>query len=186
MKVSVKAVVRATAQMLGIADEVEAYLNNEETQEGKRCTELLLKCFNHVENELALDYLPLLAEDEVVASTGIVKYAELVYPAVRVFCVEDGEGNSLKYKLFPDCLETHPGKVKVVYSYSPTEKSLDMESDYQTAASERLFLYGMAAEYCLAEGELESAGIWDKKYKEAIAAAYRLRPVKRLRSRRWV
>ena len=73
-----------------------------------------------------------------------------------------------------------------MYAYSPTEKNIDKESDYQTAVSERLFLYGMAAEYCLAEGEFEAAGIWDKKYKEAIAAAYRLRPVKRLRSRRWV
>ena len=186
MKISIKSLVSATAQMLGVADEVNAYLNREETQEGKRCTELLLDCFNHVENELALDYLPLLAEDEVIASTGVVKYTELVHPAVRVFCVEDEEGNSLKYKLFPDRLETNPGKVKVVYAYSPVEKTIDKESDYQTSVSERLFLYGMAAEYCLAEGELEAAGIWDKKYKEAIAAAYRLRPVKRLRSRRWV
>ena len=186
MKVLVKAAVRATAQALGIADGVEAFLDGEETEEGKRDTELLVKCFNHVENELALDYLPLLAEDEVLSSTGAVRYAELTYPAVRIFCVEDGEGTSLKYTLFPDRLETSSGKLKIVYSYTPTEKGVDEESDYQTAVSERLFLYGMAAEYCLVEGELEAAGIWDKKYKEAIAAAYRLRPIKRSRSRRWV
>ena len=186
MKVSVKAAVRATAQALGIADGVEAFLDGEETEEGKKDTELLVKCFNRVENELALDYLPLLAEDEVLSSTGVVRYAELTYPAVRVFRVEDGDGTSLKSTLFPDRLETSSGTVKVVYSYTPNEKSVDEESDYQTAVSERLFLYGMAAEYCLAEGELEAAGIWDKKYKEAIAAAYRLRPVKRIRSRRWV
>jgi hypothetical protein len=78
MKVSVKAAVRATAQALGIADGVEAFLDGEETEEGKKDTELLVKCFNRVENELALDYLPLLAEDEVLSSTGVVRYAELL------------------------------------------------------------------------------------------------------------
>lgn len=186
MKISVKAVVRATAQTLGVAEGVEDYLAGKDTEAGKRDMELLLQCFNRVENELALDYLPLLAEDEMLASTGVVRYAELTYPAVRVFCVEDGDGEALKYTLFPDRLETSSGKVKVVYAYTPKEKTIDEDSDYQTAVSERLFLYGMAAEYCLAEGELEAAAVWDKKYKEAVAAAYRLRPVKRIRSRRWV
>ena len=129
MKISVKAVVRATAQTLGVAEGVEDYLAGKDTEAGKRDTELLLQCFNRVENELALDYLPLLAEDEMLASTGVVRYAELTYPAVRVFCVEDGDGESLKYTLFPDRLETSAGKVKVVYAYNPTEKTIDGESD---------------------------------------------------------
>ena len=185
MKVSVKSAIRATAQTLGIGDGVEAYLDGNATEEGKRNTEFLLKCFNCVENELALDYLPLLAEDEVLSSTGVVGYDELRHPAVRVFCVEDEKGKSLRYKLFPERLETSAGKVKIVYAYSPAEKDINGESDYQTAVSERLFVCGMAAEYLLAEGELEAASIWDKKYKEGIAAAYKMRPVKRLRSRRW-
>lgn len=186
MKVSVKAAVRATAQTLGVGEGVEAYLDGNSTEEGKRDAEFLLACFNRVENELALDYLPLIAEDEVLSSTGVVGYDELSYPAVRVFCVEDEEGNSLRYKLFPERLETRAGKLKIVYAYSPAEKDIDGESDYQAAVSERLFVCGMAAEYLLAEGELEAASIWDKKYKEAVAAAYKMRPVKRLRSRRWV
>lgn len=185
MKVSVKAAVRATAQALGIGDGVEAYLDGGATEEGRRNAEFLLECFNRVENELALDYLPLLAEDVVLSSTGVVAYDELRYPAVRVFCVEDEEGKSLRYKLFPERLETSAGKVKIVYAYSPAEKDMNGESDYQTAVSERLFVFGMAAEYLLAEGELEAASIWDKKYKEAVASAYKMRPVKRLRSRRW-
>lgn len=186
MKISVKNAVRAAAQALGIADGVEAYLENGSDGVGKKDTELLVECFNRVENELALDYLPLTAEDELVTATGEVPYSGLTYPAARILCVEDGDGNSLKYKLFPDRLETQSGKVKIIYTYSPSEKSIDGTSDYQTGASERLFVYGIAAEYSLAAGELEAASAWDKKYKEAIEAAYRLRPVKRLRSRRWV
>ena len=187
MKISVKATVRATAQTLGIAERIEPYLTGDEIGgEGERIVLLLVKCFNRVENELALDYLPLLAEDEVISSTGAVAYKDLSYPAVRVLCVEDEKGDSAQYTLFPDRLETQMGKVKIIYSYTPEEKGVEGESDYQTAVSERLFVYGMAAEYLLAEGELQAASVWDKKYKEAIAAAYRIRPVKRLRSRRWV
>lgn len=187
MKISVKDTVRATAQTLGIAESIESYLTGEEAGgEGEKIALFLVKCFNRVENELALDYLPLLAEDELISSTGAVAYKNLSCPAVRVLCVEDEKGNSMQYTLFPDRLETQMGKVKIIYSYSPAEKDLDGESDYQTAVSERLFVYGMAAEYLLAEGDLQGASLWDKKYKEAIAAAYKIRPVKRLRSRRWV
>ena len=76
--------------------------------------------------------------------------------------------------------------MKVTYAYSPAQKSLDEESDYQTGVSERLFAYGMAAEYSLAEGELEGARAWDKKYREGIAAAYRVQAGKQIRSRRWI
>lgn len=186
MKISIKSAVRAAAQMLGIAEGVNDYLDGGETEEGKRDAEILLKCFNRIENELALDYLPLIAEEEVLSSTGVVGFKELSYPAVRILGVEDGLGDSLSYKIFPDRLETQAGKVKITYTYSPQEKEIDGESEYQTAVSERLFAYGMAAEYSLMEGELKSASIWDKKYKEAIRAAYKATPVKRLRARRWI
>lgn len=39
--------------------------------------------------------------------------------------------------------------------------------------SPRLFAYGIAAEYCLACGLFEEAAVWDKKYKDALTAAYR-------------
>ena len=186
MKISVKSAIRATAQMMGIAEDVNNYLDGDSSEEGKRNADLLLEAFNHVENELALDYLPLMAEEELLTSTGSVQYAELSHPATRIFCVEDAKGRSLSYKLFPDRLQTQTGKIKVIYSYSPTPKNMDGESDYHTVVSERLFVYGMAAEYTFVEGELEASSTWDKKYKDAIAAVYKARQVKRLRSRRWV
>ena len=43
----------------------------------------------------------------------------------------------------------------------------------------------MAAEYCLACGLYEESEVWDEKYRAALAAAYRARPARVLRSRRW-
>ncbi len=185
MAITVKEAVLQTAQMLGISKGVNAYLDGEDDQKGEKDVGLLLAAFQKVENELALDYLPLMAEEELVTTTGCVSYDELNYPVARILCVEDEWGNSLKFQIFPSYMKTQTGKVKIIYAYAPEEKNIDGVSDYEIAVSLRLFTYGMATEYSLAMGELTAASVWDKKYKDAVQAAYRLRPCKKLRSRRW-
>ena len=186
MKISVREVVREAAQVLGLSEWVENYLSEGDSEEGQKDTEILVECFNRVQNELALDYLPLTAEDEVLTATGVIAYADLANAVTRVLCVENDRGESVAFKLFPDRLETQAGKVKVFYAYAPSEQDIEGACEYETAVSKRLFVYGMAAEYALIAGENETASVWDKKYKDAINAAYKIRPVKRLRSRRWV
>ena len=72
------------------------------------------------------------------------------------------------------------------YAYAPQKKALNDESDYRMYASVRLFAYGIAAEYSLSIGLFEEAAVWDKKYKEAVTAAYRANPCRIIQSRRWV
>lgn len=181
----VKDIIIMTAAELGLLESVQAHLDGGENSVGARAAELLLTCFNLVENELALDYLPLLAEDELTSATGAVEYSALEYPVVKVLSVENEWGDSVKFKLFPTYLKTQAGKVKITYTYTPKEKGMDEASDYMTQVSKRLFVYGMAAEYLLATGQFEEAAAWDRKYKEGIEAAYRVLPCKRIRSRRW-
>ena len=180
----VKEAVLLAATELGIVDEVQSYLDNAST-EGQKNTELLLTCFNLVENELALDYLPLYAEDELTSLTGKISYSALRHSAVRVLKVTDEWGNNARFTLFPDCFKTQPGKLKITYTYTPEKKDIEGESDF-TTVSARLFSYGIAAEYATAMGLYEEAAVWDKKYKEAIDAAYRISPCVRIQSRRWV
>lgn len=182
---TVRECVELAAVQLGIAEEVKAYLNGTATG-GAEKAELLLTCFNLVENELALDYLPLFAEDEIESETGIIEFSALRYDAVRVTGVRDKWGNAAAFKLFPTYLQTAPGYVKITYTYTPQKKEIDEESDFVTLISSRLMSYGMAAEYSLVMGLFEDATVWDKKYKEGIEAAYKLRPCKRIKSRRWV
>ena len=178
-------IIRAAATELGIADDVDDYLEGVSSV-GAADTENLLRCFNLVENELALDYLPLYAEEEFETETGVIYFSEFSRAAVRVVKVTDGYGNETAFKLFPEYLKTQGGKVVVRYTYTPTAKTLTDESEFKTLASVRLFAYGIAAEYSLASGLFEEAAVWDKKYKEAIACAYRSRPSKKIASRRWV
>ena len=181
-KMTVKEILRASAQALGLENAV-AYIDGKSQDSTE--TDTLLHCFNLVENELALDYLPLYAETLLQTLTGIVKYELLPYAAVRVLSVRNFEDEAVEYKLFPAHIKTQPGNIKIAYTYAPSEKTLKDESDFFLQASVRLFVYGIAAECTLAEGQFEESAVWDKKYKDAITAAYHAQPCKVLRSRRW-
>lgn len=178
-------VINAAAVELGLDSDVQEYLSGISTQ-GKQDAEALLRCYNNVENELALDYLPLYAEEELETETGVIRYGELSKPVVRILKVTDAWGNDSAFKLFPEYLKTQAGRVLVRYAYTPTEKSFGDECEFHTLVSLRLFVYGVVAEFCLLGGRYEESAVWDRKYKEAIACAYRSRPAKQLRARRWV
>lgn len=182
---TVKECIAAAAVELGIGDEVRDCLDGTSTV-ANGDVENLLQCFNLVENELALDYLPLHAEDTLETQTGTVRYAELSQPAVRILGVRDEAGAEIAYRLFPEYLKAQAGKLTVRYTYTPKAKTLSGRSDYTLYASVRLFAYGMAAEYAAASGQYEAAAVWDKKYKAAITAAYRTHKAKKIRARRWV
>lgn len=176
--------IKATATELGIGERVREYVEGI-SAEGEEEVNELLRCFNLVENELALDYLPLLAEEDIVTETGAVYFSALENKPVRVLEVRDASGNTLAYRLFPEYMKTQAGKITVRYAYAPEEKGLTGESDFKLFASVRLFAYGMACEYLTAHGAFEESAVWDKKYKEAIASAYRSKPARRIASRRW-
>lgn len=183
---TVKEILLAAAGKLGILDEVEAYLSNNSTDAEAQAKAIdLLRCFNLVENEVALDYLPLLAEEEMESDMGVMYYSSLSREAVRVLGVRDEWGNEVPFTLFPEYLKTQPNKVLVRYTYLPKEKTFKDKSDFTLNASVHLFAYGVAAEYALANGMFEEAAVWDKKYKDAIKAAYCSKPPRRIRSRRW-
>ena len=184
-KITVKDAIKLTAELLEMQESVHAYLDGRDMQ-GKADVENLLRCFNLVENELALDYFPLHAEEKLRTETGAVYFGELRFAPVRITKVTDGWGNDCPYRLFPDYLKTQAGEITVQYSYLPGEKGLEDTSDFSLFVSVRLFAYGMASEYALSCGRFEEASVWDKKYKDAICAVYKGRPCKKMNARRWV
>jgi len=177
--------VTAAAIEVGLKEEVLGYLQNGD-EAGEVATMSLVRCFNLVENELALDYLPLFYEEELESDTGAVYFSELTKAPVRIVQVTDGNNQELEFRLFPEYVKTQAGKIKIRYSYTPTQKDIDGTSDFFLYASVRLFAYGMAAEYFAASGLFEEAAVWDRKYKDAIQAAYKRKPNKKIRARRWM
>ena len=182
---TVKDVITTVADMVGVGDCVKKYLDGDSSQGGTETT-ALLRCFNFIQNEVALDYLPLVAEDCLVSETGKVEYSALSRAAVRILSVKNENEENLKYKLFPDFLQTQSGEITVKYTYTPSEKALSDVAEFNLAVSLRLVSYGVAAEYCFSVGLYEEGEAWNKKYKDALASVYSMRPVKIMRSRRWV
>ena len=183
-RLTVQEIALAAATQLGIEGKVREYFLGVNT-EGEEEAKTLVRCFNLIESELALDYLPLYAEEELESKTGAVYYDEFDKPIVRVVKITDEWDNDVKFKLYPEYVKTQGGKLKITYTYAPTEKTKDDATDYAAQVTLRLFTFGVLAEYALAHGRFEEAAIWDKKYKDSIAAAYRSNPSVKLRARRW-
>jgi len=181
---TIKEILIVVSRYIGKEKEVGAYLDSA-NPEGQLITETLLKIFNIVENELALDYLPLIAEDVVSTTTGQVDFSKLSKAAVRILSVKDEDGKSVKYDLFTQYLVAQPGELKIRYTYTPTIKGFYQETDYKLYASSRMIAYGMVAQYYYVNGMFDEGEIWNKKYREAIAAAYRASPAGVVASRRW-
>ncbi len=182
---TVKEIVLLAAKIIGIGEGVEAYFDGE-SNEMKRQAERLVASFHLAECSLALDYVPLHAEDEVYAMSGRVEFSMLTNAPVRILGVADTYGNPLAYTLYSTYVKTEAGLVKVHYTYTPKEKDIDEESDFQFGSTDSILAYGTLAEYCLGEGMTVEAAEWDRKWKDLIATMYHTAQCKRLSSRRWV
>lgn len=184
---TVEEVVITAAKLLGIEREVALYIN-ENANAGKDKAERLLTCFNLVESELALDYFPLFEKERCVVQKGKVAYEQFSQTPLRVSAVLDELANAVSFKVYPTELRVDSSLQNVVveYAYLPLEKNLRNESDYQSGVSVGLAAYGVAAEYSAMLGLYAESAFWKKKYKEAIAAAFKMKRGGRVQSRKWI
>ena len=180
---TVREIVDLAAEELRIAKETTDYFNGSSTA-GQAKAELLLTCYNLVENELALDYFSL-TKEESVSSSGKVLFTALKNSPVRILKVTDSNGQDLAYTLYPSYIEVRRGNVKISYVYTPNVKAIDEECDFSGNVSARLMAFGIAAEYCMATGSFEESALWDKKYKDAIEAIREKSKGGRMALRRW-
>lgn len=180
----VKEIVTMASELIGVYDSVAVDLEGSANDYG-RDTQALLTAVSLVENEIALDYLPLKAEDTVVNDLGIVRFSHLSNAPVRILSVTDEWGNAEKFEIFPDFIRVKRGKVKILYTYAPIEKTLDQQLETASVVSARVFAYGVCKEYCTAVGLYEQAGVWDRKFKDGMMAAMRLGKSRVVASRRW-
>lgn len=182
---TVREIVLLAAKILGIDEEVSAYFEGE-SNAMKRQAERLLSAFHLAECSLALDYVPLHAEDEVYAMSGRVDFSTLENSPVRILGVTDIYGEPIAYTVYAKYIKTTPGVVKVHYTYTPRVKELEEECDFDLLSSDSILVYGTLSEYCLGEGLVAEAAEWDRKWKDLIATIYHTEKCKRLGSRRWI
>ena len=71
-----------------------------------------------------------------------------------------------------------------LYRYAPAAKTAEDDSEYGQGEARALAL-GTCCEYALSSGMYDEAVMWDKRYKDALAALCRTRGGT-LKGRRWV
>ena len=132
----------------------------EELLEVNSAKEDLLSCFNIIEHELALEYLPLYETHQ--CNSKVVKYSELEYNPVRIIACSCG-----KFKLYPTYIEGKETITEIKYAYTPHPKSLYDECSYNEDIL-KCITYGTVAEYLTSQGFYEEAILWNEKYKKEI------------------
>ncbi len=146
----------------------------------------LLRCYNLVENEVALDYFPLIFEEEFNAD-GALLYKDFTYAPVEILSVKGESGSPLSCKTLPAklVLPQNAKRVRISYTYSPKEKEWGDDVEAALQVSERLLSLGVCSEFCLTNGQYGEAATWEKKFREALRAAGVRHRKLSVRSRRW-
>ncbi len=150
----------------------------------QREEETLLRCFNLTENEIALDYLPIRRRESFVSDGG-VPYAAFSCPPAEIFAVRGPSGEKLAYTALGEGLRVRAGAVEVEYSCRPSVKAAADAPEAGCRDGGRLLALGTACEFALMSGDMETAALLDKRYRDALACACRERGG-RFRLRSWV
>lgn len=178
-------IVLMAADILGIKDEVEMYFEDGTEIKATEAKKLLASV-HLAECSLALDYIPLHAEEQVHALSGRVEYSALQGSPVRILGVTDVKGNPIAYTVYSTYIKTTSGVVLVHYTYTPRLKAVDEECSYNIMGADNLLVYGTLSEFCLGEGLVAEAAEWERKWKDLVATVYHTSKCKRLGSRTWI
>ncbi|MDE7306904.1 MAG: hypothetical protein K2N33_05885 [Clostridia bacterium] len=184
----VKDIIISALKILGRADLAQKLSDGGElSAEESEKINTLLYCYNAVEDEVARCYIPLAAQDDLTSGNGEFYYASFIHAPVKIKRVT-ADGKKIPYEKFPLYLKADAAEIKVEYDYSPRKKALDMGSEFSDGTGEYLFACGTAAEYCLINGEVEAAALWESKYRQCIdeAQAKLLPQSGYIPPRRWV
>jgi hypothetical protein len=172
-------------QMNEIIQLASFYLGLDEGDEKARAQ--LLKCANLTVNEICADHYPLTRETTVRSGTGKIEYSALAQERVlEVLSVKRGDEN-VRFRSFPGYIKTAPDFTAAVrFAYLPDEYGTDEAVPVPDKIGARVAAYGAAAEYCLVGGLFEEADLWEKRYRDSLAAALRKRGEITIPARRWL
>ena len=186
---TVKDIIKLVCEFVG-EKEILSKLNSTEavsyTDREQEKLDLMVQCFNLVNQEIASDYLPFLTKEEIDVKNSILNFSELEKTVVNVYEVKNRFGTSLRFRLFPNYLEINGHAKSIVYSYLPDDKVLTDNVEMLNGLSARVYAYGVASEFLLIDGLSEDAEIWEERFKESLFVLSRKRGEHILPRRSWI
>lgn len=162
----VREVIKDAARLIGdeslysaLGDETTAL-----TGDNQKKTDVMLKCYNDAQYEVATKYLPIIAEETF--SGGKILYKSFKRTPSKILKVSEN-GEIVDYENGVDYLIVKNGKIVVKYEYIPADKSINDDFDYaNTKIGKVPFAYAVAASYCLIAGRFSEAKNWESRFSE--------------------
>lgn len=148
--------------------------------------DLMVRCFNLVNQEIASDYLPFLTKEEIDVNNSILNFSTLDKTLINVYEIKNKIGMNLKFKLFPNYVEVFGHARSIVYSFLPSEKTLTDNVEIYNGLSKRVYAYGVASEFLLVDGVSDDAEIWEDRFKQSLFVLSRRCGEHILPARSWI
>jgi hypothetical protein len=185
---TVKEIIKLVCEFIGEKELLAKLKSTEEvsfTTREQEKLDTLVDCFNLVNQEIASDYLPFMTKEDVVANGGVLNFADLSKVVINIYEVKNRFGMNLKFKVFPSFIEINGKAKSVVYSFLPTDLTLESDVEMMCGLSARIYAYGVASEYLLVDGVSEDAEIWEERFKESLFVLGRKRGEHLMPKRTW-
>lgn len=162
----VREVIKDAARLIGdeglysaLGDETTAL-----TDENKKKADVMLKCYNDAQYEVATKRMPLIAEE--IFSGGKILYKSFKHTPSKILKVSKN-GENVNCEIYADYLTSKFGKIAVKYEYIPADKSINDDFDYaNTKIGKVPFAYAVAASYCLITGRFSESKNWESRFSE--------------------
>lgn len=147
---------------------------------------LLVKCFNIVNSEIATDYFPLITLEKISVKDGSFKLIDLQNDFYKLIKLEDKDGLSVCYEIYDNILYVKNGEYNLVYCYVPQKLTLNSEvNNFNGKLVDRIFAYGINKEYCFISGLYSEAECYKNKFEDGIKFSKIVRKQINLPKRRW-
>jgi hypothetical protein len=184
----VKEILKMAAEMAG-EKELAAYYAQNAVEDVAACEEnasLMLRCYNMITEELALEYLPLRTAEKVEITSNKIYFSDLGFKPLRVIAVYGKNGEKVPYKLINDYLQLANGSFIIEYTYRVGLATADDDCVYdETAIGPYAIAYGILSQYLLERGRISESNLYQEKYLNAVRARIAQRKSLKLPARRW-
>lgn len=161
-------------------------LNTEESWDNQPPCAALLACCNFTLEELYRKYATGCRQTVVEAVNGFIPTTDI--KLCRVFSLTDSCGRSVRFKYATEGLTVQSdGKFNLTYAKLPD--NLDFTSGVSLPTpriTERIFIYGVIAEYLRVIGDYTASNVWRDKYDDALIVATADKTTAKMPTRRWL
>lgn len=158
----------------------------EQAMKQDNCCKNLLTCCNFVSDQLYSDYALDCRSTVVEAKDGLIDTSGL--KICKALSLVDGSGASAPFNYSSNGLTVkRDGKYNLTYARLPNHLDFDSAIELPNSKiTDRIFIYGVIAEYLRIIGDYNQSQSWSGKYVQALTVAFASKTTGCLPKRRWL